>query len=262
MIHNILNYLKNRQLVPVLISFIVCLFFISLPPIAKITLSRLAASSIYFPFLQTDIFFTDVVNSKSNNVLLNEQLTALSLKVAGYSEDHYENSRLRRMLNFDLQIPYELIPAEVIGIKPRQASQSLMVNAGASKGIDRNMPVVCADGIVGKTIEVTENQALVQLLIDHNCRVSAINQRTRAMGIIRWTGGKYFSMGDVPIESDVALGDSVVSSGLGGIFPAGLIVGVVEQVSHPEGSLFKDISVKPNVDFSSIEEVFIVVHGE
>jgi len=100
------------------------------------------------------------------------------------------------------------------------------------------------------------------LLIDHNCKVSVIDQNSRAMGIIRWQGGKFLKIGDVPIESQVAIGDTIISSGLGKIFPPGLIVGTVIFSENVEGTMFKDVDVKPSVDFGSLEEVFVVIYDE
>ena len=82
------------------------------------------------------------------------------------------------------------------------------------------------------------------------------------MGIVRWQGGKFLKVGDVPIESQAAIGDTIISSGLGGIFPPGLIVGTIVFSENIEGTMFKNIDVKPSVDFGSLEEVFVVIYGE
>jgi len=246
----------------ILVAFFISVILIVFPASFKIAASRLFINTVYYPFVQIDTFLTDVAHAKKNNIRMNQRLIQISMQAAQFTEDHYENVRLRRMLNFDLQIPYRLIPAEVIGLKPGLIVKSIEINAGREKGINVNMPVVTADGIIGKTIAVTNNTAVVQLLIDHNCKVSVIDQNSRAMGIVRWQGGKFLKIGDVPIESQVEIGDTVVSSGLGGIFPPGLIVGTVVFRENIEGTMFKDIDVKPSVDFGSLEEVFVVIYGE
>jgi len=262
MLSSLSNYLKQRQLIPVITVLCICVLFIILPSGFKLVFSEFFVSTVYYPFTELDGFLHDVTTSKSSNVELNQRLIQLSMNMARYMEDHYENTRLRRMLDFDLQLPYRLVPAEVIGLQPGMAVKTVVINAGIKKGVSYNMPVVSADGIVGKTIEVSENSAVVQLLIDNNCKVSVIDQNTRAMGIIRWQGGKLLEMGDVPIESGVEVGDTIVSSGLGGIFPPGLLVGSVVFTQNREATLFKDVMVKPSVDFGSLEEVFVVVYGE
>lgn len=247
---------------PVIGVWGICILIILLPVSVKIAFSDFFTGVIYYPFNQFDQFLHDIAAAKKNNILLNRHLIELAAKSAQYTEDHYENIRLRRMLDFDLQLPYRLVPAEVVSIKPGLMTKSIVINAGSPKGVNINMPVVTADGIVGKTISVSGNTAVVQLLIDYNCKVSAIDQNTRAMGIIRWKSGKVLEMGDVTIESDIAVGDTIVSSGLGGIFPSGLMIGYVASTKDVPSTLFKDIRIKPSVDFGSLEEVFVVVYGE
>jgi len=262
MLSSITNFMKYRQLMPVLVIFCVCVVLIILPLWLKLMISEFCVSRLYYPFTKLDNFLTDVAVAKNNNIELNQRIIQLSITNAQFTEDHYENTRLRRMLDFDLQLPYRLVPAEVIGIRPGLMAKSIIINAGGKKGVNYNMPVVTADGIVGKTIDITDNSAIVQLLVDYNCKVSAIDQNTRAMGIIRWQGGKFFEMGDVPIESQAVVGDTIVSSGLGGIFPPGLMVGTVVYSQNREATLFKDVTVRPSVDFGSLEEVFVVIYGE
>jgi rod shape-determining protein MreC len=254
--------IKDRQMLPVIMIFCVCILLLILPQGVKVIGGGFINRILYYPFNQLDNFLTDVTSATGMNVELNQRLADCSIRSAQFIEDHYENIRLRRMLGFDLQIPYKLVPAEVIGLKPGLTSRSIVVNAGQDKGAQINMPVVTADGIVGKIIDVALKTSVVQLIIDHNCKVSVIDQNTRAMGIIRWQGGKFLEMGDVPVENDVAVGDTIISSGLGGIFPPSLLVGTVVYSLDSEGRLFKDIKIQPSVDFGTLEEVFIVVYGE
>jgi rod shape-determining protein MreC len=262
MLSSAISYIKNRQLLPILVAFCASIIILVLPSTFKIAASRFFINTVYYPFAQLDIFLTDISQAKRKNIALNQRLIQVSIQAAQVTEDHYENTRLRQMLSFDLQIPYSLVPAEVIGLNSGPLIRSIMINAGTAKSIDVNMPVVIADGIVGKTVSLTNNTAVVQLLFDHNCKVSAVDQSTRAMGIVRWQGGKLLEMGDVPVESQIVVGDTVVSSGLGGIFPPGLIVGTVVYTKNLEGTLFKHVMIRPTVDFGSLEEVFVVIYGE
>ncbi|MCD6163519.1 MAG: rod shape-determining protein MreC [candidate division Zixibacteria bacterium] len=262
MLSSAIKQIKRKQLLPIFAAAFISIILIILPLSFKIAVSRVFITAFFYPIIQVDKFFTDMTHTKNINIELNQKLTQVSMQAAKYTEDHYENMRLRRMLNFDLQIPYRLIPAEVIGLNPGSMAKSIEINAGKDKGIGVNMPIITADGIIGKTIGVSGNSAVAQLLIDHNCKVSAIDQTTRAMGIIRWEGGRFLKMGDVPIESEVVVGDTIISSGLGGIFPPGLMVGTVIYAKNLEGTLFKNVIVKQAVDFGSLEEVFVVIYDE
>lgn len=258
----VLNLIRNRNFLIIAGVFLFSVAFIVIPIDIKTSLSTTVINTVYFPLTAFDRFLSDVTTAKKQNIALNQKLADLSAQVAGFTEERAENSRLRRMLEFDIQMPYKLVPAKVIGIGTNSSAKSILINVGANRGIRVNNPVVTADGVVGKTIAVTQTSSMVQLLTDHNCRVSAIDQNTRTQGIIRWRGGKLLQMGEVPVESQLAVGDTIISSGFGGIFPPGIRVGVVVYAKNQTGSLFKDILVKPAVQFWSLEEVFVILYGQ
>ncbi len=258
----ILNLIRNRNFLLITGVFLLSVIFIILPIDIKTSLSASVINSIYFPLTAFDRFLSDVASAKKQNIALNQKLADLSVQVASFAEERAENSRLKKMLEFNIQMPYKLVPAKVIGIGTNPSAKSILIDVGANRGIRINNPVVTADGIVGKTIAVTQTTSAVQLLTDHNCRVSAIDQNTRTQGIIRWRGGKLLQMGEVPVESQLAVGDTIISSGFGGIFPPGIRVGIVVYAKNQTGSLFKDILVKPAVQFWSLEEVFVILYGQ
>jgi rod shape-determining protein MreC len=258
----ILNLIRNRNFLLITGVFLLSVIFIILPIDIKTSLSASVINSIYFPLTAFDRFLSDVASAKKQNIALNQKLAELSVQVASLTEERAENSRLKRMLEFNIQMPYKLVPAKVIGIGTNPSAKSILINVGANRGIRINNPVVTADGVVGKTIAVTQTTSTVQLLTDYNCRVSAIDQNTRTQGIIRWRGGKLLQMGEVPVESQLAVGDTIISSGFGGIFPPGIRVGIVVYAKNQTGSLFKDILVKPAVQFWSLEEVFVILYGQ
>jgi rod shape-determining protein MreC len=258
----ILNLIRNRNFLIIAGVFLVSVVFIVTPIDIKTSLSSTVINTIYFPLTAFDRFLSDVARAKTQNVELNQKLAELSVQVAGYTEERAENARLRRMLEFNLQMPYKLVPTKVIGLGTNPSAKSIIINVGANRGVRINNPVVTSDGIVGKTIAVTQTSSIVQLLTDHNCRISAIDQNTRTQGIIRWRGGKLLQMGEVPVESQLAVGDTIISSGFGGIFPPGIRVGIVVYAKNQTGSLFKDILVKPAVQFWSLEEVFVILYGQ
>jgi rod shape-determining protein MreC len=258
----VLNLIRNRSFLIIAGVFFVSVAFILLPIDIKTSLSTTVINTVYFPLTAFDRFLTDVTKAKNQNIELNKKLAELSVQVAGFTEEHAENARLRRMLEFNIQMPYKLVPTKVIGVGTNPNAKSIIINVGLNRGIRVNNPIVTADGIVGKTIGVNQTSSIVQLLTDHNCRVSALDQNTRTQGIIRWRGGKLLQMGEVPVESQLAVGDTIISSGFGGIFPPGIRVGIVVYAKNQTGSLFKDILVKPSVQFWSLEEVFVILYGQ
>ena len=120
------------------------------------------------------------------------------------------------------------------------------------------MPVVNALGVVGRVVSVSEDYAKVLLIIDQNSALDCLLQRTRARGMVKGISAEICRLDYVVKSVDVAIGDMVVTSGLGGVFPKGLPVGKVIGVKDVSGSLFKQIDLQPLVDFAKLEEVLII----
>lgn len=252
---------KSPHLTPVMIVVAISVTLIVIPLKNRTTLSRLASGSFLLPFIETDKYLIKINTTFERNIIINRKLDSLAIMVATLYENKRENVRLRRMLDFDFALPYRLIPAEILAVSPTSIFRSVLVDAGRSRGVDKNMPVISPSGIIGKTIAADNKSSTVQLLLDPSCKVAARVQRSRAMGIVEYTGGEHLTLARVPGDQDVIVGDIVISSGLGGIFPQGLFIGTVIESEAEEGELFKNIVIKPGADFSIIEEVFVIVSG-
>jgi rod shape-determining protein MreC len=126
------------------------------------------------------------------------------------------------------------------------------------KGVSKDMPVIVPSGVVGKTVSADRYSAVVQLLYDPACKVAARVQSSRTLGIVAYLGGKYLSLTNVPADQKIAVGDSVISSGLGGIFPEGLYIGRVVDIHKKEGEMFYEIDIEPGANFSLLEELFVI----
>jgi rod shape-determining protein MreC len=169
-----------------------------------------------------------------------------------------ENERLRRMLVFKEPGTSTMVPAEVIGWDESAVGLNLEIDRGASSGIREGHPVVSVDGLVGKIVQVSPRTAWVMTLRSPECAVSALDQRSRVRGIVRWRYRGGLSLQLVPAGSDVVEGDAVLSSGLGGVFPKGLKIGEVANVQDRLGDLFRTITLRPAVDFDRLEEVAVL----
>jgi rod shape-determining protein MreC len=249
---------RNPGFRPISIVAIISILLIVIPNSIKTSISRFAAVSILYPFVEIDRFLLKVDSTFEINRHLNRRLDFLSTTLSTVIENRYENERLRKMLGFDLMLPYELKPAEVIAYSPTARFKSILINAGTGKGIDRNMPVISPSGVVGKTVSAENNSAVVQLLFDPSCKVAARLQNSRAQGIVAFLGGHLLSLTNVPADQIVSVGDSVISSGLGGIFPEGLYIGRITDTRVKEGEMFYQIDIEPGANFSLLEEVFVI----
>ncbi len=197
-------------------------------------------------------------NLVKENKRLRKENVELALLNERLHEAMLENIRLRRLLRFKEQSHYRLIAANVIGQGQEQTVQSLLLNVGSSDGVRKNMPVVTDRGLVGKIITATPHQSIAQILLDRNSLVSVRLQKSREVGVVGWSGNFWLDLNYIPRDLPVELGEVVVTSGLSQIYPAGLKVGVVAQVKENQYELFKEIRVKPAVNFNRLEEVFII----
>lgn len=195
---------------------------------------------------------------RSENAELRRRNAQLVLENALLAEARAENERLRALLTFTEQTPLRFVPARVVGTSTQGFVNSVVLDVGRTKGLHKNMPVVSAEGLVGKLYTVGHGQSLAQLLTDRNARVSARVQRSRVTGIVRSVHSKLFLLEQVPKRADVQVGDVVVTSGLTPLFPPGLKIGTVSDVSEEAPGLFKTISLTPAADFARLEEVLVV----
>ncbi len=170
------------------------------------------------------------------------------------------NQRLRRLLNFTKTILGKQLAAEVIGLDPSPWFKSVTVNKGKFNGIVKGMPVVNPDGVVGQVAEVSGHYANVLLAIDRNSAVDALVQRTRARGIIKGTSSDQYRFKYVLRKNDVRVGDTIISSGMDGVFPKGILIGQVADIVRRNSGIFQEVAVIPHVDFEKLEEVMIILN--
>jgi rod shape-determining protein MreC len=175
------------------------------------------------------------------------------------NEIELANGRLRHLLGFQEKIPQPMIPAQVVGKDPSPWSKTVVVDKGTRDGVQQAAPVVVPEGIVGIVVEVSARYAKVLLLIDPNSAVDALVQQTRARGIVKGGGPNYCVFDYVLRKNEISVGDTVVSSGLDGVFPKGLRLGRVSEVVRLNAGIFQKVAVTPYVDFEVLEEVFIIV---
>ena len=197
-------------------------------------------------------------NIHEENQWLRRRSAELMLENSSLKEAQLENQRLRQLLDFKFESQLDLIAAKVIGKKESGFLHSVVLDAGKAEEIKKNMAVVTAQGLVGKVLQVGKNHSTAELLLDRNFRVSAMVQRSRVNGIIKWIEGENVVLSEVPKRSDVKVDDLVVTSGLSFILPGGLKVGKVIDVEGEKKGMFIVVTVKPAVDFTKLEEVFVI----
>jgi rod shape-determining protein MreC len=198
-----------------------------------------------------------LVGARKENVELKRQLQEYAQKEVRYREALLLARRLEALLDLKKQLALPITGARVVAYDPSQWSRCVIVDTGKSEGITVGLPVLSGDGIVGRIVKTYPNYAKVMLIVDRNSGADAMVQRTRVRGILQGKGGNRCSLEYVPKNADVEVGDLILASGLGGIYPAGQVFGRVTQVDKKTHGPFQEIMVTPG-NLSALEEVLIV----
>lgn len=214
-----------------------------------------------------EIFWDEYINLVGlvyENQQLTERLVALEAENSKLLEFGAENERLRKILGLTASLPITGVAANVIGYDPSTWIKAITIDKGSLDGIAEGQSVIDGRGVVGHVISTTAKSARVILLSDHSSAVDSIIQRTRARGVVVGLGLSAAQMNYILEREDVRIGDRVITSGLDGIFPKGLFVGVVTEVNPPARKLFRDVQVEPASDFTKLENVLVItkIKGE
>ena len=197
---------------------------------------------------------------RGENERLKRTVAELEVKLQQEHGLAARSQQLQALLNLQTQATLPTLAAEVIAGNQDQVLRSVTINRGSAEGVRADMAVIAPGGVVGRVIApVARHAARVQLIIDRNAAAGALVERTRAGGmVVGADGDPPLRMDLVSNLSDVKPGDSVLASGVDGIFPKGYQIGRVERVDRGAG-LHLAITVRPEVNFSSLEEVLVVL---
>ncbi len=195
---------------------------------------------------------------ETENEILRQQNVVLTDEVSRLREARLENLRLREMLQLKEHSPFRLVAADVVGKTLDLLRNSITINAGERDGIRINMPIVSEAGLVGRVIATSSHYAVAQLMVNRDFRASAKIQRSRVMGILAWAGGESLQLKNVAKTQDVIEGDLAMTSEYSNVFPRDIKIGTVTHVAEREGGLFKEIQIRPSVDFAMLEHVFVI----
>ncbi len=199
-----------------------------------------------------------LVGARAENERLREQVRRLSLKNNSYEQTKKENARLRRLLSLNEANGFKAIGARVVARTPSFLSNVIYINRGSADGVYSDAPVLSGDGIIGRTILVAKNQSQVQLITNPDASIGAIIEKTRTPGVLRGLGDILLELNYIGNADQVNVGDTVLSSGLDGIYPKGLVIGKVVD-SRKGKSVYRSIKVEPGVDLIRLEEVSVLL---
>uniref|UniRef100_A0A7C4EKH2 Cell shape-determining protein MreC n=1 Tax=Thermodesulfovibrio aggregans TaxID=86166 RepID=A0A7C4EKH2_9BACT len=212
--------------------------------------------SFVSPLINIKNFFSEAFSLREENKRLKEQLYQLTLQQKSLEGLLEENKKLKNLLHLQERKKEIVTIGRVVRYGSGRFLKTFWIDKGSNHGVRTNMPVITLNGLAGKVIFTSSNFSEVLILTDPNFSVAVRVERTRAEGILTGSGTncvlKY-----IPQVEDIVIGDRLITSGLDGIFPEGINVGVIKRVDKKRG-LFKDIEVIPYQTDSKIEEVAII----
>lgn len=205
----------------------------------------------------------DIATVHEQNKMLRNEVEQLRVQNLQASEAMAENERLRTLLGYrQMATQFDMVAARVIGRESATWSRMIVINRGRQDGVDVDMAVVTQSGLVGHVVEAGWNSSKVQLILDPRSSVGTLVQRaeSRVAGIVQGDldNPTMPQMVNIPKNADVVEGDVIVTSGFGGLYPKGLVVGLISSLQNDEGGLLKIGIMEPAVDFQKLEDVMVI----
>lgn len=201
------------------------------------------------------------INASKQNKMMEKKLAELEGKVFNFQELELENSRLKNLMEFSSDTPYKKVLAQVVAWDSSSDFQTLRINKGKKDGISLQSTVVTAKGLVGYVYRITSQFSDVLTILDPNNRADALIQRTRSHGVLEGYSRGRTLMKYVTRSEPVILGDTVLTSGLGNVYPKGIKIGRVARIERESYGITQHIEIIPAVDFSRLEEVMVLVRS-
>ena len=218
--------------------------------------------SIYQLRSQVNNFFDFIFSLKElnqENIKLKEEKQRLQAVIAQLREVAQENQFLRQQLDLPEPTQWSMILANVIGQDSQNLSQYIFIDRGQKNGVREAAAVMTAGNIlVGRVLESFKQTAKILLITDPNSKINALIQESRIAGLVRGDQPSGLIMDLVPQEKEVLVGQTVITSGLTGLFPKGLLIGQIKEVIISDPEVFQKIKLQPAADFEELERVFII----
>lgn len=243
-----------------LLSLFVVLSFIFLSLNDKPQIKQLRSIlTVVLGVVQEQVSFVPrYMGLSTENEILRRTNIELADEASQLREAKLENLRLRRLLGLKGRPVHRFVAASVVSKNLTLLRNSVTLDVGEADGVRPSMPVVTDAGLVGMVVAASRHYAVANILFNVDFRASVKIQRSRVDGILAWDGTKLV-LKNIAKTLDVRPGDVVITSEYSSSFPAGIRVGIVDQVSEREGSLFKHVVITPGVDFVKLEEAFVMI---
>lgn len=249
--------LDLKEYITLAVLIVISLILIFLNDNPQIRFLRAAAITSFGTVQSGLSAIPNVFEMERENKQLRENNIKLANEIASLKESKLENIRLMRLLNFkDKNIP-GVVSGKIINKSLLQTRNTITLNVGESDSVAVNMPVITDAGLVGKIVSTSRNYSIAQILYNKDMRITVKVQRNRLDGILSYDGVSSIMVNNIQKSADVNVGDVIITSEYSNIYPSGIPIGTVTETGNLD-NLFKKVVVTPLVDFSVLEEVFIL----
>ena len=219
---------------------------------------RFVGSAVAAPFNAIGNVFSNLTASQESLDDLKKQNEVLTSKVAELSEAQKTAERLEGLVGLQSTYNLKSTAARIVGASGDAWTSTVTIDKGSADGLTINMPVTSSAGVIGQIIEVSAKTSTVRLIGDENSGVSAMVQDTRAQGMLQGQPDGTLRLEYVSVDSDVKVGDIIVTSGIGGVFPKGLPLGTVSSVEKSANDVYYTIVVRAQTTAENNEEVLVI----
>jgi len=218
-----------------------------------------AGYAVTAPVRTVGAWVGDLGVSRTDLEALRRQNEEMRQRLAALEEARQENERLRELVGFVEARELEALGARVIGSPPTLWEGVITIDRGTEEGVAVGMPVLAAQGLIGQIVEAGPHSSRVRLITDQRSGVAAMLQATRSEGVVNGSIEGDLTLDYVSRETTLTVGDVVLTSGMGGVYPKGLLIGEVSDVQINDADLFPRIQVRPSAALVGLEEVVVLV---
>lgn len=197
---------------------------------------------------------------RDENETLKKNISVLQEEIDKLKEEVSLGGRLKDILAYKEQAPFKTVAASAVAFTMDKWTRTATINKGYAEGVDKDMAVVTPEGVVGRVIDAGRHASTVLLNTDLRSNIDVVVQRTRVKAVAEGNGTDGLALKYIRQLDEVQIGDQIVTSGVSGLFPKGLVVGEVTKIEKGRDNFFKFIEVRPKVEVQRLEEVLVVTN--
>jgi rod shape-determining protein MreC len=258
--------LRNLVIIMVVVGVLFLAISGYLTPIFSFSVSPFISAQSWLS--QRYLAFSDFFNSprdmatlRSENARLENEVAMLQSEIVALQENLAQSDILYTLLDFARTNPeHEYVAATVIGREVTPYLQYIIIDKGSNDGLRHGMPVVTQQGLVGRIDALISNAARIQLITDANSTVNVKLQTAGVEGLVRGSVTGEITLDMVPVDTEVQIGDVLMTSGLGGTYPPNIFVGQILTMQSKQNVLFQTGSIQPVVDFTNLSAVLVITN--